>query len=110
MTPDNTTTARHTVATRPARRTEHFVADVSETPLQVTDRVKDEAAPLSLWGEAWKNLRKQPLFIISVFLILVVVAVSLFPGLFSPIDPTSEACQLANSDGGPTGGHPLGFT
>ena len=110
MTPDNTTTARHTVATRPVRRTEHFVADVSETPLQVTDRVKDEAAPLSLWGEAWKNLRKQPLFLISAFLILVVLAVSLFPGLFSPIDPTSEACQLANSDAGPAAGHPLGFT
>ena len=56
MTPDNTTTtARHSDSRRPARRTEHFVADVSETPLQVTDRVKDEAAPLSLWGEAWKN-------------------------------------------------------
>ena len=110
MTPDNTTTARHADSRRPARRTEHFVADVSETPLQVTDRVKDEAAPLSLWGEAWKNLRKQPLFIISAFLILLVVAVSLFPGLFSPIDPTSEACQLANSDAGPAAGHPLGFT
>jgi oligopeptide transport system permease protein len=110
MTPDNTTTARHAVATRPGRRTEHFVADVSETPLQATDRVKDEAAPLSLWGEAWKNLRKQPLFLISAFLILVVVAVSLFPGLFSQIDPTSEACQLANSDAGPAAGHPLGFT
>ena len=67
----------------------------------MTDQVKDEAAPLSLWGEAWKNLRKQPLFLISAFLILVVVAVSFFPGLFSPIDPTSEACQLANSNAGP---------
>ena len=110
MTPDNTTTTRHAAPVRPARRIEHFVADVAETPLQATDRVKDEAAPLSLWGEAWKNLRKQPLFLISAFLILVVVAVSLFPGLFSPIDPTSEACQLANSDGGPAAGHPLGFT
>jgi oligopeptide transport system permease protein len=110
MTPDNTTTARHSVSRRPARRTEHFVADVSETPLQATDRVKDEAAPLSLWGEAWKNLRKQPLFLISAFLILVVVAVSVFPGFFSHIDPASEACQLANSDAGPAEGHPLGFT
>ena len=110
MTPDYTTTARHADSRRPARRTEHFVADVAETPLQVTDRVKDEAAPLSLWGEAWKNLRKQPLFLISAFLILVVVAVSVFPGLFSQIDPTSEACQLANSDAGPAAGHPLGFT
>jgi oligopeptide transport system permease protein len=108
MTPDYNPSKQ---SAAPARRhIEHFVADFSETPLQATDKVKEGNAPLSLWGEAWRNLRKQPLFLISAFLILVVVAVSLFPGLFSQIDPTSEACQLANSDGGPANGHPLGFT
>ena len=68
------------------------------------------AAPLSLWGEAWKNLRRQPLFLISAFLILRGRRGRALPGLFSPIDPTSEACQLANSDAGPAAGHPLGFT
>lgn len=97
-------------AVRPVRHIEHFVAELDETPLQATDKVKEESAPLSLWGEAWKNLRKQPLFLISAFLILVVTIVTLFPGLFSAIDPASEACQLANSDAGPASGHPLGFT
>ena len=109
MTPE-TNPARQDTPMPAPRHIEHFVADFSETPLQATDKVKEDQAPLSLWAEAWRNLRKQPLFLISAFLILVVVAVSLFPGLFSGIDPTSEACQLANSDGGPTGGHPLGFT
>ncbi len=108
MTPENTLPANRAV--RPGRDIEHFVADLDETPLQVTDTVKDENAPLSLWGEAWKNLRRQPLFLISAFLIVVVVLVSVFPGLFSPINPQSEACQLANSNGGPAAGHPLGFT
>lgn len=109
MTPENNIPGQATA--RPVRRQiEHFVADIDETPLQATDKVKEENAPLSLWGEAWKNLRKQPLFLISAFLILVVILVSLFPGLFSPIDPSSEACRLANSDAGPASGHPLGFT
>jgi len=109
MTPDENT-SKHGAAATVQRHQEHFVADLSETPLQVTDRVKEDKAPLSLWGEAWKNLRRQPLFLISAVLILVVAAASLFPGLFSAIDPTSEACQLANSDAGPAAGHPLGFT
>jgi len=109
MTPDENT-SKHGAAATVQRHQEHFVADLSETPVQATDRVKEDKAPLSLWGEAWKNLRRQPLFLISAVLILVVAAVSLFPGLFSAIDPTSEACQLANSDAGPAAGHPLGFT
>ncbi|MGR0159385.1 ABC transporter permease [Paenarthrobacter nitroguajacolicus] len=106
MTPENNLTGQDTAR----RHIEHFVADLDETPLQATDKVKEDSAPSSLWGEAWKNLRKQPLFIISAIMILAVVVVSLFPGLFSQIDPSNEACQLANSDGGPTSGHPLGFT
>jgi oligopeptide transport system permease protein len=107
MTPENHATV-HVATTR--GHMEHFVADFDETPLQATDRVKEDSVPLSLWAEAWKNLRRQPLFLISAFLIFVVVVVCLFPGMFSQIDPTSEACQLANSDGGPAGGHPLGYT
>jgi oligopeptide transport system permease protein len=107
MTPENHATV-HVATTR--GHMEHFVADFDETPLQATDRVKEDSVPLSLWAEAWKNLRRQPLFLISAFLIFVVVVVCLFPGIFSQIDPTSEACQLANSDGGPAGGHPLGYT
>lgn len=109
MTPDINSN-RTSDLPRSTRHIEHYVADISETPLQAVDKVKEESAPLSLWGEAWKNLRRQPLFLISAFLILVVAAVSLFPGLFSPINPATEACQLSNSNGPAAAGHPLGFT
>lgn len=42
-------------------------------------------------------------------LILLLVVVALFPGLFTNVEPNND-CQLANSEGGPTAGHPLGFT
>jgi oligopeptide transport system permease protein len=89
--------------------TEHFVAPVEETPLLATDAVKTEQAPLSLWADAWRKLRKRPMFIISALLILLLVIVALFPGLFTNVAPNND-CQLANSEAGPTAGHPLGFT
>ncbi len=61
MTPENNLTGQDIAR----RHIEHFVADLDETPLQATDKVKEDSAPSSLWGEAWKNLRKQPLFINS---------------------------------------------
>ena len=87
----------------------HFVAPIDETPLQATDAVKTDQAPLSLWADAWRKLRRRPLFIISAILILMLVVIALFPGLFSSVPP-NENCELANSEGGPTAGHPFGFT
>jgi oligopeptide transport system permease protein len=91
------------------RQIEHFVAPVDETPLLATDTLKVDAAPLSLWADAWRKLRRRPLFIISSVMILLIVTVALFPGLFTQTPP-NENCLLANSDAGPTAGHPLGFT
>ncbi len=91
------------------RQIEHFVAPVDETPLLATDTLKVEAAPLSLWADAWRKLRRRPLFIISSIMILLIVVVALFPGLFAQTPP-NENCLLANSEAGPMEGHPLGFT
>lgn len=87
----------------------HFVAPIDETPLLATDAVKTDQAPLSLWSDAWRKLRRRPLFIISALLILALSAVALFPGLFSSVAP-NDGCELANSEGGPAAGHPFGFT
>lgn len=91
-----------------SRVIEHFVAPLEETPLAAIDNVDETAAPLSLWADAWRNLRKQPLFIISVLLILVVFVVAIFPQFFAHVSPNS--CSLADSAEGARSGHPLGFT
>ncbi|ALO68367.1 peptide ABC transporter permease [Arthrobacter alpinus] len=87
---------------------EHYVAPLEETPLAAVDSVTEGGAPLSLWAEAWRNLRRQPLFIISSLLILLVILVALFPQWFASVDPTS--CTLNDSAEGARAGHPLGFT
>ena len=84
---------------------DHFIAETDETGLGAVDAVADESAPASMWGEAWRNLRRRPLFWVSAVLILIAVVMSLFPQLFTSVDP--RACMLSNSLGDPQPGHPL---
>lgn len=49
------------------------------------------------------------MFYISGVLILLVVFVALFPGVFTA-EPPNDKCYLSNSNAGPIWGHPLGFT
>ncbi|HEV7213353.1 MAG TPA: ABC transporter permease [Blastococcus sp.] len=84
-----------------------FVADLEETPLGTTDQVDESTPPGGLWLEAWRTLRRRPLFIISSVIILLLLAVALFPGVFATQDPTH--CELQNSLAGSTAGHPFGF-
>lgn len=90
-------------------RPEHFVAPLEETPLDAIDTIKAEGKPSNLWIDAWDDLRRRPMFWISLAMILSIVFIALFPGLFTNEPPNSN-CQLANSNGAPTDGHPLGFT
>ncbi|MFF2277348.1 ABC transporter permease [Agromyces sp. NPDC058126] len=90
-------------------RIEHYVAPLEETPLEAIDSIKAEGKPSNLWIDAWADLRRRPMFWISSALILLIVFVALFPGLFTNESP-SEGCLLANSNGAPVPGHPLGFT
>lgn len=91
--------------TRPGQ--EHFVSEVDETGLGAVDAVADDSAPSSMWGEAWKNLRKRPLFWVSAFIIAVAILLSLFPGLFTAVDP--KFCELSRSMEAPSAGHFFGF-
>jgi len=60
--------------------------------------------PASLWSDAWYDLRRNPLFFISVGLIAVLVLMAVFPALFSPIDAfDARHCDL-NKARDPMGG------
>lgn len=112
LTPEKEPAARANPESRQGKTSsrfiEHYVAPLEETPLAAIDKVDETAAPLSLWADAWRNLRKQPLFIISALLILLVAVVALLPNLFTSVDPT--ACNLDDSSSPAAPGHPLGFT
>jgi oligopeptide transport system permease protein len=50
--------------------------------------------PRSLGADAWRDLRRNPLFMVSAVLILVLLVVAAFPGLFTGTDPKTG--DLAN--------------
>jgi oligopeptide transport system permease protein len=85
----------------------HYVADLEETPLAETDQLDESTAPGGLWLEAWRTLRRRPLFIVSMLIILLLIVIAIFPGLFAGQDP--RHCVLQNSLGGGRSGHPFGF-
>ncbi|MFF2148154.1 ABC transporter permease [Kitasatospora sp. NPDC058190] len=41
----------------------------------------------SLWGDAWRDLRRRPIFLISAVLILLLVIMAVFPWAFTDADP-----------------------
>ncbi|SPT53212.1 Glutathione transport system permease protein gsiD [Actinomyces bovis] len=90
---------------RPGQK--RFVAETDEQGLGAVDAVADETAPASMWGEAWKQLRRRPIFWISAILILGALILALFPGLITQEDPTFGA--LKRSYAAPSPGHPFGF-
>jgi oligopeptide transport system permease protein len=50
--------------------------------------VKTEKAR-SLWGDAWHDLRRNGYFIVSSVLILILLVITAFPGLFTGASPTT---------------------
>ncbi|WP_033441254.1 ABC transporter permease [Saccharothrix sp. NRRL B-16314] len=56
--------------------------------------------PRGLFGDAWHTLRRRPLFWVSVSLILLMLSLALFPGLFASGDP--NLADLSRSRGAPS--------
>ncbi|WP_042372767.1 ABC transporter permease [Streptacidiphilus neutrinimicus] len=83
--------------------------DLTHAPEVSTEAVgvADREVPRSLWQDAWRELRRNPIFIISGILIIFLVIVAIFPGLFDSTSPLQ--CDLSKSQQGPTSGHPFGF-
>jgi oligopeptide transport system permease protein len=43
--------------------------------------------PRSLWSDAWHDLRRSPMFLVSAALIVLLVTMAIFPGLFTSASP-----------------------
>ena len=62
----------------------------------------------SLWSDAWRGLRKNPLFWISVLTVLMVCSWAAFPGLWTTM--SKDACDLKINREPPGNGHIFGTT
>ncbi|UGT59540.1 ABC transporter permease [Nocardia asteroides] len=85
---------------------EYFVAPVEDEPV-VTDGVRLAGGPTSVWLDAWRRLRRNPVFLAAAVLIVLVVLVAAFPELFTDQDPRYCNGDVSMDPRGP--GHPFGF-
>jgi ABC-type dipeptide/oligopeptide/nickel transport system permease subunit len=67
----------------------------SEIAVDIEQTAEQNARTASLWTDAWRQLRRRPMFMISAGLILILIVMAIFPGLFTSIDP--RACTLSDS-------------
>lgn len=86
---------------------EHHVSEIDETGLGAVDAVADDRPPASVFGEAWRQLRRRPLFWVAAVLILFSVLMAAVPQLFTSADP--RLCYLKDSLAPASSGHPFGF-
>lgn len=75
-------------------------------PAGEQDRTGDK--PRSLWSDAWRDLRRNPVFIMAALIVLAVVSMVLFPSLWTSGDP--RACDLSRAREHPSGDHPFGYS
>ncbi|MFI2370973.1 ABC transporter permease [Streptomyces sp. NPDC018833] len=85
--PEKTAAAAASTATA-----EDTTAAAPDTALAVQAPKPDKAR--SLWSDAWRDLRRNPLFLVSAGMILLLLVVAAFPGLFTSASPRDA--DLAN--------------
>jgi ABC-type dipeptide/oligopeptide/nickel transport system permease subunit len=67
-----------------------------------------KAARGSLWSDAWYELRRRVIFWLSAVILLVAVAMAVFPGLFARLGP-NEGCDLRMFNRPPGDGAIFGY-
>jgi ABC-type dipeptide/oligopeptide/nickel transport system permease subunit len=60
-----------------------------------------------LWSDAWRQLRRNPMFLVPAAVIVVFTVMAVAPGLFTRTDP--RACDLTRSLLRPSGSHWFGY-
>lgn len=78
--------------------------------IQVIEKGADAGVPTggSLWGDAWRSLRRNPIFWFSIVIVAIVVSWAAFPGLWTTMD--KEACVLTENKQPPSDKYLFGTT
>jgi oligopeptide transport system permease protein len=62
----------------------------------------------SLWGDAFRDLRKRPTVIVSLLIIVPVMVMAFVPSLFTSVNP--KTCNIGLSKAPSEPGHPFGYS
>ena len=81
---------------------------VAPAPTAGTNNDGKRKRQASLMGDAFRDLRKRPIVIISVIVIVPILLLAFVPQLFTSTDPT--VCHISKALDPPAKGHPFGFS
>jgi oligopeptide transport system permease protein len=79
----------------------------SGSPPTEARHVDKRDKPRSLAGDAWIDLRRNKIFWIAAILVVVILAMAIFPTLFTSADPRD--CELSRQFGHPSGSAFFGY-
>lgn len=83
-----------TAATAASTGAEKVISTAAAPDTALVTKAPKPDKARSLWSDAWHDLRRNPLFLISAGLIVLLVVISAFPGLFTSASPRDA--DLAN--------------
>jgi ABC-type dipeptide/oligopeptide/nickel transport system permease subunit len=83
------------------------MAMAAPTPDAVTPVATGPVREAGLWSDAWRQLRRNPLFLLPAAVIALFTVMAVAPGLFSRTDP--RACDLTHSLLRPSARHWFGY-
>jgi len=88
---------------------ERPTTDEAALAKEIEAEEKAAARQASLLKDGWVDLRKRPMFIVTGFIIVCLLALAIAPSVFTGRSPFSDGfCQLQNSMNGPSSGHGSG--
>jgi peptide/nickel transport system permease protein/oligopeptide transport system permease protein len=91
----------------PGQPSDITLAERDCEPTDVTTQAEKPGKPRSLAGDAWRDLRRNPLFWIAIVIATVVVLMAAFPSLFTSADP--RYCVLGRQHDPASGSAIFGF-
>jgi peptide/nickel transport system permease protein/oligopeptide transport system permease protein len=93
--------------TAPEPRPAATAVGVADAPPPIRGLEPSRPTERGLFGDAWHDLRRNPVFWVSVVLMILVLTMAAFPQLFTSADPHS--CQLSRQHDGPSGAAIFGY-
>lgn len=94
--------AAPTAGTPTAAAADPTTSGAGPLPDPTSDRAR------SLWSDAWRDLRRDPVFLIASVIVLAVISMVLFPSLWTSGDPRD--CDLSRARQKPSWDAPFGYS
>lgn len=82
------------------------MSDVTTASVETQPAAPEQERSASLWADAWRQLRRNPIFLIALAWVLIVTSMAVFPKLWTDIDP--RACNVSQARLPPSSEHWFG--